>query len=186
MFLEFVDGFNVNECVSDQPVCHRPAVFRTSVSQAWENAGLWDIRSYSCDPNPKGCAYACSRSFMLNSYLTRMVACSTVVRRDINSVLDAGVDSSGDIEGAAVIAVGELGAELEAACLLSEESALIIFVAFLRAVRKSSTIEIVRKCDRKSVLADPCGVNHPSATSPAVLLVASPSVLPRLSNLSRR
>jgi len=88
---------------------------------------------------------------MFNSYLTRTFVCSTVVRRDINSVLDAGVESSVGIEVFAVIAVGELDAEPELACRLSEESVLITFVAFFSAVRKSSTIGIVRKCDKTCV-----------------------------------
>ena len=83
---------------------------------------------------------------MFNSYLTRMLVCSAVVRREMISVLDVGMDSSVGGEGAAVIAVGELGAELEVACLLSEERVLIMFVAFLSTVRKSSTVGIVRVC----------------------------------------
>jgi len=84
---------------------------------------------------------------MFNSYLTRTLVCSEVVRREISSVFDVGLESSIGVEGVAVIAVGELGAEPEAACRLSEERVLIMFVAFLSAVRKSSTIRIVRECD---------------------------------------
>jgi len=90
---------------------------------------------------------------MFNSYLTRTFVCSTVVRRDINSVFDAGMDSSVGIEGVAVIAVGELGAEPELACRFSEERVLITFVAFLSVVRKSSTIGIVRRCNNTRVNA---------------------------------
>lgn len=74
-----------------------------------------------------------------------MLVCSIVVRREIISVLDAGVDSSVGGEGAAATAVGELGAGLEVVCRLSEEMILIMFVAFLSAVRKSSTFGIVRE-----------------------------------------
>ena len=84
---------------------------------------------------------------MFNSYLTRMLVCSIVVRRETISVLDAGMDSSVGGEGAAVIAVGELGAEPGVACRLSEERVLIMFVAFLSAVRKSSTVGIMRECN---------------------------------------
>jgi hypothetical protein len=76
-----------------------------------------------------------------------MLVCRVVVRREIISVLDVGIDSSVGGEGAAVIAVGELGVELGVACRLSEERALIMFVAFLSAVRKSSTVGIVRECN---------------------------------------
>lgn len=75
---------------------------------------------------------------MFNSYLTRMFVCNIAVRRETISVLDAGVGSSVGVRGDVVIAVGELGAEPEAACRLSEVSVLIKFVAFLSAVRKSS------------------------------------------------
>lgn len=101
----------------------------------------------------RGCAYACSRSFTFNSYLTRIFVRSVVVRREIISVTDVGVGSSVGVKGATVIAVGELGAEPEVACRLREERALIMFVAFLSAVRKSSTIEIVRRCERACVNA---------------------------------
>ena len=93
-------------------------------------------------------AYACSRSFIFNSYRTRIFVCSIAVRRDIISVLDAGTDSSGDVEGVAVIEVGELGAEPGVGCRVSEERALIMFAAFLSVVRKSSPIGIVRGCDK--------------------------------------
>lgn len=85
---------------------------------------------------------------MLNSYLTRILVCSIVVRREINSALEVGVDSSVGNETVAVIEEGEFGAEPEAACRLSEESVLIMFVAFLSAVRKSSTGGMVRECNR--------------------------------------
>jgi len=71
-----------------------------------------------------------------------MFFCSIVVRRDSKSVLDAA--SSPGVEGDAVIAVGELGAEPGEVSRLSEERVLITFVAFLSVVRKSSTVEIVR------------------------------------------
>lgn len=74
-----------------------------------------------------------------------MLVCSIVVRREIISVLDAGMDSSAGGEGVAATAVGELGVGLEVACRLSEEMVLIMFVAFLSAVRKSSTVGIVRE-----------------------------------------
>ena len=67
-----------------------------------------------------------------------MFACSIAVRRETISVLDTGMGSSVGVRGDVVIAVGELGAEPEAACRLSEVSVLIKFVAFLSAVRKSS------------------------------------------------
>ena len=38
VLLEFVDGFNVDESVSDQPVRHRATVFRTSISKTGQNA----------------------------------------------------------------------------------------------------------------------------------------------------
>jgi len=63
------------------------------------------------------------------------------------SVLEVGIDSSIGIEGVAVIAVGELGAEPEAACRLSEQRDFIIFDAFLSVVRKSSAIGIVSECN---------------------------------------
>lgn len=75
---------------------------------------------------------------MFSSYLTRMFVCSIVVRRETISVFDAGVGSSVGVRGDAVIAVGELGAEPEPGCRLSEARVLIKFVAFLSAVRKSS------------------------------------------------
>ena len=53
------------------------------------------------------------------------------------------MDSSVGNERGEVIAVGELGAE--PACRLSEERALMMLVAVLRVVRKSSTIKIVRE-----------------------------------------
>ena len=77
-----------------------------------------------------------------------MLVCSIVVSRDIVSVLDAGMDSSVGGEGAAVMAVGELGVEPEVACRLREERVLIMFVAFFSAVRKSSTVGIVRECNK--------------------------------------
>jgi len=82
-----------------------------------------------------------------------MFVCSIVVRRDMISVLEVGVGSSIGIEGFAVIEVGELGAEPEVACRLSEERVFIMFVAFLSVVRKSSAIEIVRECSRTDVNA---------------------------------
>ena len=109
------------------------------------------MRPYGYEPNVEGCAYACSRSFMFSSYLTRMFVCSIVVKRDIISVLDVGMGSSTGIEGAAVIAVGELGAEPEVVCRLSKERDLIMFVVFLSVVRKSSAIEIVRACNKTGV-----------------------------------
>ena len=90
---------------------------------------------------------------MLNSYRTRIFVCSTVVRRDIISALDIGMDSSVDAEGDAVIAVGELGAEPGVGCRLSEERVLIMFVAFLSVVRKSSPSEIVRERNETPVSA---------------------------------
>jgi hypothetical protein len=99
---------------------------------------MWNIRARCFDSGAKECAYACNRSFMFNSYLTRIFVCNTVVRREISSVLDAGVDSSVGNEEGFVIAVGEPGAEPEGACRLSEERVLMMFVAFLSAVRKSS------------------------------------------------
>jgi hypothetical protein len=82
---------------------------------------------------------------MFNSYLTRMFVCNIVVSREINSVLEVGMDSSAGDERVEVIAVGELGGEPEAACRLREERDLIMVVALLRAVRKSSTVGIVRE-----------------------------------------
>jgi hypothetical protein len=111
------------------------------------------MRPCNCESRVKESTYACSRSFMFNSYRTRTFTCSTVVRRDINSVFEMGVDSSVDGEGLVVIAVGELGAEPGVACRLSEERALIMFVAFLSVVRKSSTIGIVRECNETRVYA---------------------------------
>lgn len=84
---------------------------------------------------------------MFSSYLTRIFVCRIVVRRDMISVLEIGMDSSVGIEGIAVIEVGELGAEPEA-CRLSEERVFIMFVAFLSVVRKSSAVEIVRERNR--------------------------------------
>ena len=98
-----------------------------------------------------GMTHACSSSFMFSSYLTRMFVCSTVVRCDMISVLEVGAGSSIGIGGFVVIEVGELGAEPEVACRLSEESVFIMFVAFLSVVRKSSAIEIVRECNRTGV-----------------------------------
>lgn len=99
----------------------------------------------SCESDVREFAYACNRSFMFSSYLTRTLVCNIVVRRDMISVLDAGIGSSVDVEGVAVIAVGELGTEPEAACRLSEERDLTMLVAFLSVVRKSSAIEIVKE-----------------------------------------
>lgn len=92
----------------------------------------------------KGPAHACNRSFVFNSYLILIFVCNIVVRREISSVLDTGMDSSGWDERVDVIAVGELGADPGAACLLSEERVLIMPVAFLRVVRKSSTVGMMR------------------------------------------
>lgn len=83
---------------------------------------------------------------MFNSYLTRMFVCNIVVSREMYSALEVGMDSSGDNERVEVIEVGELGAEPEKACRLSEERDLIMLVALLSAVRKSSTIGVVREC----------------------------------------
>ena len=88
---------------------------------------------------------------MFISYLTRIFVCSVIVRPEIISVFDVGTGSSNDVEGVAVVAVGELGAEPEVACRLSEERVLIMFVAFLSVVRKSSTIGIVRECDNATM-----------------------------------
>lgn len=80
---------------------------------------------------------------MFNSYLTRICVCNIVVRRERNSALEVGTDSSAvDEERVEVIAVGELGAEPEAACRLSDERDLIMLVALLSAVRKSSTVTV--------------------------------------------
>lgn len=88
---------------------------------------------------------------MFISYLTRTFVCSIVVRRDINSALGVGMGSSVGVDGVAVIAVGELGAEPGVACRLSDERVLIMFVAFLSVVRKSSTVGIVRECNKTRV-----------------------------------
>jgi hypothetical protein len=98
--------------------------------------------------NAQGWAYACKRSFMLNSYLTRILVCRIIVRREINSAFEVGVDSSVGNETVAVIEEGEFGAEPGVACRLSEERVLIMVVAFLSVVRKSSTGGIVRVCNR--------------------------------------
>jgi hypothetical protein len=86
---------------------------------------------------------------MFSSYLTRTFVCRIVVKREINSAFDVGMDSSTGGEREAAIEVGELGAEPEAGFRLREERVLTIFVAFLSAVRKSSTGGIVR--ERKKI-----------------------------------
>ena len=58
------------------------------------------------------------------------------------------MDSSAGDERVATIEVGELGAEPEVGCRLSEERVLIMFVVFFSAVRKSSTVWLVRECNR--------------------------------------
>ena len=113
-----------------------------------------------------------------------MFVCSIVVRRDIVSALDVGMGSSIGIEGDAVIEVGELGAEPEPVCRLSEERVLIMFVAFLSVVRKSSATEIVRGVQQdRCRCTDLCEANRPSAMAPVALLVASLSVSPKRSCL---
>lgn len=72
-----------------------------------------------------------------------MFVCSIFVSREINPVLEGGMDPSVGDERVEVIMVGELGAEPEAVCRLREERELIMLIAFLSAVRKSSTIGIV-------------------------------------------
>lgn len=57
------------------------------------------------------------------------------------------MDSSVGKERVEVMVVGELGAEPEEACRLREERVLIMLVAFLSVVRKSSTNSIVRERD---------------------------------------
>ena len=81
---------------------------------------------------------------MFNSYLTRIFVCNVVVSRAINSVLEVGMGSSAGGERVEVIVVGELGAEPGVACRWREERDLIMLVAFLSVVRKSSTNSIVR------------------------------------------
>lgn len=90
---------------------------------------------------------------MLSSYLTRIFVCNIVVSREMSSALEVGIGSSVGGGGDDMIVVGELGAEPEAVCRLREDRDLIILVALLSAVRKSSTIGIVRECDGIHVLA---------------------------------
>jgi hypothetical protein len=143
VFFKLVDGFDVNECVSNQSICHRATVLCAPVSETGQNAESWDVSSRCVDSDVKGPAYACSRSFVFNSYLILIFVWNIVVRREISSVLDVGMDSSGCGERVDVIEVGELGADPGEACLLSEERVLIIPVAFLRVVRKSSTVGVM-------------------------------------------
>lgn len=90
---------------------------------------------------------------MFSSYLTRMFVCSNAVRREINSTLDVGVESSVGNEEVGLIEVGELGAEPEFVCRLSEERDLTILVAFLSTVRKSSTVQAMRVCKANGIYA---------------------------------